>query len=141
MTVPGAVDVIRDVVRNVRDVIIGAGTVLDVETTKRCMDAGAQFIDQTGNLFQQRRAGLRTGSLEGGHVLGELGLIANRRRQIFGVNHFCDEIRFYIHALDILFESDVVTGMKNKIQSAVANVMPNEVLGEAASQDGRTRHR
>jgi hypothetical protein len=25
-------------------------------------------------------------------------------------------------------ESDVVTGMKNKIQSAVANVMPNEAL-------------
>ena len=27
-------------------------------------------------------------------------------------------------------ESDVVTGMKNKIQSAVANVMPNEVLAK-----------
>jgi hypothetical protein len=27
-------------------------------------------------------------------------------------------------------ESDVVTGMKNKLQSAVANVMPNEVLAK-----------
>ncbi len=27
-------------------------------------------------------------------------------------------------------ESDVVTGMKNKIQSAVANVVPNEVLSK-----------
>ena len=27
-------------------------------------------------------------------------------------------------------ESDVVTGMKNKIQSAVANVVPNEVLAK-----------
>jgi len=27
-------------------------------------------------------------------------------------------------------ESDVVTGMKNKIQSAVANVVPNEMLAK-----------
>ena len=44
MTVPGAVEVIRDVVRNVRGVIIGAGTVLDAETARHCIDAGAHFI-------------------------------------------------------------------------------------------------
>jgi 2-dehydro-3-deoxyphosphogluconate aldolase / (4S)-4-hydroxy-2-oxoglutarate aldolase len=44
MTVPGAVEVIRDVVRNVRGVVIGAGTVLDIESAKRCIDAGAHFI-------------------------------------------------------------------------------------------------
>jgi 2-dehydro-3-deoxyphosphogluconate aldolase/(4S)-4-hydroxy-2-oxoglutarate aldolase len=44
MTVPGAIDVIRDVVKHVPDVILGAGTVLDVETAQRCIDAGAQFI-------------------------------------------------------------------------------------------------
>ena len=44
MTVPGALDVIRDLVRKVPDVILGAGTVLDVETARRCIDAGVQFI-------------------------------------------------------------------------------------------------
>jgi len=44
MTVPGAIEVIREIVRNVPDVIIGAGTVLDVATARECMRAGAQFI-------------------------------------------------------------------------------------------------
>ena len=44
MTVPGAVEVIRDVVKHVPDVILGAGTVLDIDTARRCIDAGAQFI-------------------------------------------------------------------------------------------------
>jgi 2-dehydro-3-deoxyphosphogluconate aldolase / (4S)-4-hydroxy-2-oxoglutarate aldolase len=44
MTVPGAIDVIREVVRAVPKVILGAGTVLDVDTAKACIDAGAQFI-------------------------------------------------------------------------------------------------
>jgi 2-dehydro-3-deoxyphosphogluconate aldolase / (4S)-4-hydroxy-2-oxoglutarate aldolase len=44
MTVPGAIDVIRDVVKHVPNVILGAGTVLDVDTARRCIDAGAQFI-------------------------------------------------------------------------------------------------
>ncbi len=44
MTVPGAIDIIRDVVKHIPDVIIGAGTVLDVDTASRCIDAGAQFI-------------------------------------------------------------------------------------------------
>ncbi|HEY4977801.1 MAG TPA: bifunctional 4-hydroxy-2-oxoglutarate aldolase/2-dehydro-3-deoxy-phosphogluconate aldolase [Candidatus Acidoferrum sp.] len=44
MTVPGAIEVIRDVVKHVPGVILGAGTVLDVDTARRCLDAGAQFI-------------------------------------------------------------------------------------------------
>jgi len=44
MTVPGALDVICDLVRKVPDVILGAGTGLDVETAGRCIDAGVQFI-------------------------------------------------------------------------------------------------
>jgi 2-dehydro-3-deoxyphosphogluconate aldolase/(4S)-4-hydroxy-2-oxoglutarate aldolase len=44
MTVPGAIEVIRDLVKEVPEVILGAGTVLDVETARRCIDAGAQFI-------------------------------------------------------------------------------------------------
>jgi 2-dehydro-3-deoxyphosphogluconate aldolase/(4S)-4-hydroxy-2-oxoglutarate aldolase len=44
MTVPGALDVIREIIRSVPNVIIGAGTVLDVSTARDCIKAGAQFI-------------------------------------------------------------------------------------------------
>jgi len=44
MTVPGALDVIREIVRSVPNVLIGAGTVLDVLTARECLKAGAQFI-------------------------------------------------------------------------------------------------
>lgn len=45
MTVPGAIKVIEDVVKCYgSDVIVGAGTVLDPETARACMLAGAQFI-------------------------------------------------------------------------------------------------
>jgi 2-dehydro-3-deoxyphosphogluconate aldolase/(4S)-4-hydroxy-2-oxoglutarate aldolase len=44
MTVPGAIDVIREIVRAVPNVIIGAGTVLDPKTAQDCILAGAQFI-------------------------------------------------------------------------------------------------
>jgi 2-dehydro-3-deoxyphosphogluconate aldolase/(4S)-4-hydroxy-2-oxoglutarate aldolase len=44
MTVPGAIEVIREIAKSVSEVIIGAGTVLDVKTARECIDAGAQFI-------------------------------------------------------------------------------------------------
>ena len=45
MTVPGAVGVIEQVAaRFGDDALVGAGTVLDAETAKACISAGAQFI-------------------------------------------------------------------------------------------------
>jgi 2-dehydro-3-deoxyphosphogluconate aldolase/(4S)-4-hydroxy-2-oxoglutarate aldolase len=45
MTVPGAIDVIRQLSASLgSELVIGAGTVLDADTGKRCLDAGAQFI-------------------------------------------------------------------------------------------------
>ncbi len=45
MTVPGAVEVIRELARTCgEDVVVGAGTVLDAETARACMLAGARFI-------------------------------------------------------------------------------------------------
>lgn len=46
MTVPGAVDIIKELceIYNSEDVIIGAGTVLDPETARACILAGAQYI-------------------------------------------------------------------------------------------------
>jgi 2-dehydro-3-deoxyphosphogluconate aldolase/(4S)-4-hydroxy-2-oxoglutarate aldolase len=44
MTVPGAVDVIRKLSRARADLLIGAGTVLDPETARSCIQEGAQFV-------------------------------------------------------------------------------------------------
>lgn len=45
MTVPGAVRVIEEVsVRYGSDALVGAGTVLDAETARACILAGAQFV-------------------------------------------------------------------------------------------------
>lgn len=46
MTVPGAVDIIKEITETYKneDVIIGAGTVLDPETARACILAGAKYI-------------------------------------------------------------------------------------------------
>ena len=44
MTVPGAVEVIREVAARGGDALVGAGTVLDPEAARSCIDAGARFI-------------------------------------------------------------------------------------------------
>jgi 2-dehydro-3-deoxyphosphogluconate aldolase / (4S)-4-hydroxy-2-oxoglutarate aldolase len=49
MTVPGAVELIRELVKNCgSEVLIGAGTVLSAEAARRCMDAGAEFLVSPG---------------------------------------------------------------------------------------------
>jgi 2-dehydro-3-deoxyphosphogluconate aldolase/(4S)-4-hydroxy-2-oxoglutarate aldolase len=48
MTVPGAVDLISHLVRFHPKMIVGAGTVLDVETARLCKDAGASFLTAPG---------------------------------------------------------------------------------------------
>lgn len=46
MTVPGAIDIIREITEHYKneDVLIGAGTVLDPETARACILAGARYI-------------------------------------------------------------------------------------------------
>src|ERR1700729_1718994 len=44
MTVPGAVAVISQLTKQNSALIVGAGTVLDIETAQRCLDAGAAFL-------------------------------------------------------------------------------------------------
>ncbi len=48
MTVPGALEVIENLARNRPEVIVGAGTVLDIEAARRCLSAGAKFLTSTG---------------------------------------------------------------------------------------------
>jgi 2-dehydro-3-deoxyphosphogluconate aldolase/(4S)-4-hydroxy-2-oxoglutarate aldolase len=48
MTVPGAIEVISYLVKNLPDVIVGAGTLLDVDTARRCVDVGVRFLTSPG---------------------------------------------------------------------------------------------
>ena len=48
LTVPGAVEVISHLQRDCPEVIVGAGSLTDVDAAKRCLDAGAQFLTSTG---------------------------------------------------------------------------------------------
>jgi len=51
MTVPGAIAVIRELVRNFGTrVLVGAGTVLNAAIAQECLDAGAQFLVSPGLL-------------------------------------------------------------------------------------------
>jgi 2-dehydro-3-deoxyphosphogluconate aldolase/(4S)-4-hydroxy-2-oxoglutarate aldolase len=48
MTVPGAIGVISELARTTPELIVGAGTVLDLETARACVDAGAAFVTSPG---------------------------------------------------------------------------------------------
>ena len=48
MTVPGAIELISDLASSLPEMIVGAGTVLDVQTAQRSLDAGAKFLTSTG---------------------------------------------------------------------------------------------
>jgi 2-dehydro-3-deoxyphosphogluconate aldolase/(4S)-4-hydroxy-2-oxoglutarate aldolase len=48
MTVPGAIDLIAELVRTQPDLIVGAGTVFDMEIARRCLGAGVKFLTSTG---------------------------------------------------------------------------------------------
>ncbi len=49
MTVPGAYEAIKELTKTLgREVLIGAGTVLDAKTAGRCLDAGATFLVTPG---------------------------------------------------------------------------------------------
>jgi 2-dehydro-3-deoxyphosphogluconate aldolase/(4S)-4-hydroxy-2-oxoglutarate aldolase len=52
MTTPGAIDVIGDLARRFPDFVVGAGTVLDTEAAKRCLDAGACFLTSPGLVME-----------------------------------------------------------------------------------------
>ncbi len=48
MTVPGAIDVIAELVRTAPGILVGAGTVTSAEAARKCTDAGAKFLVSPG---------------------------------------------------------------------------------------------
>src|ERR1035437_4514897 len=64
MTVPDAVEVIRELPKSaISGVLVGAGTVLDAETARRCVDAGAEFLVSPGLNLPTVEVAAREGKL------------------------------------------------------------------------------
>jgi len=61
MTVPHATDVISHIAKDLPDMLVGGGTVLDVETARRCVDAGAKFLTSPGLILEVVEFALKHG--------------------------------------------------------------------------------
>ena len=48
MTVPGALHVISKLAQSNSGLLVGAGTVFDIDTAQKCLDAGARFLTSPG---------------------------------------------------------------------------------------------
>ncbi len=64
MTVPGAVDVIRELAKSAgAEILVGAGTVLNAEMARRCLDVGAEFLVSPGFNHGMVELAVREGKL------------------------------------------------------------------------------
>lgn len=77
MTVPGAIELIAELGTSIgREVLVGAGTVLDAQTAARCLDAGAQFVVSPGydpetiGFVKSRNVLIMAGALTPTEVIG-----------------------------------------------------------------------
>jgi 2-dehydro-3-deoxyphosphogluconate aldolase/(4S)-4-hydroxy-2-oxoglutarate aldolase len=52
LTVPKALEVISHLAYSLPDMIVGAGTILDKESARRCVDAGARFLTSPGLVLE-----------------------------------------------------------------------------------------
>ncbi len=48
LTTPKAIELISDISNKLPDMVIGGGTVLDLNSARRCLDAGAKFLTSPG---------------------------------------------------------------------------------------------
>ena len=61
MTIPGALDIIARIRKEHPGITVGAGTVLDLATAKRCCDAGAMFLTSPGLITEVVEYGAAAG--------------------------------------------------------------------------------
>jgi len=52
MTVPKGLEVIAHLAKELPDLVVGAGTVLDADLAQRCIDAGAKFLTSPGLVLE-----------------------------------------------------------------------------------------
>jgi 2-dehydro-3-deoxyphosphogluconate aldolase / (4S)-4-hydroxy-2-oxoglutarate aldolase len=106
MTVPGAIEVIASLRRQNPNVIVGAGTVHDIDTASGCLDAGAQFLTSTGLDLAIVEFALRAKVLVFPGVLTPTEILAARRAGCDLVKIFpCSQVggASYIRALKAPF--------------------------------------
>jgi 2-dehydro-3-deoxyphosphogluconate aldolase/(4S)-4-hydroxy-2-oxoglutarate aldolase len=48
LTVPDAIEIVNNLAKRYPDLAVGAGTILDEDSAKRCVDAGARFLTSPG---------------------------------------------------------------------------------------------
>ena len=48
LTVPDAIEIVNNLAKRYPDLAVGAGTILDEDSAKRCVDAGASFLTSPG---------------------------------------------------------------------------------------------
>lgn len=76
MTVPEAVRLIAHLVSHHKKMLVGAGTVLDIETARQCLDAGATFLTAPGfeadlvEFARSRDVAVLPGALTPSEVIG-----------------------------------------------------------------------
>jgi 2-dehydro-3-deoxyphosphogluconate aldolase/(4S)-4-hydroxy-2-oxoglutarate aldolase len=63
MTVAGAFEVLSHLTRKNPQIVVGAGTVLDADTARRCLDAGAMYLTTTGLVMDVVELGVKAGVL------------------------------------------------------------------------------
>ncbi|MGO9255729.1 MAG: bifunctional 4-hydroxy-2-oxoglutarate aldolase/2-dehydro-3-deoxy-phosphogluconate aldolase [Bryobacteraceae bacterium] len=123
MTVPGAIEVIAGLRQQYPDVIVGAGTVHDIDTASRCLDAGAQFLTSTGLDLAIVEFALRARVLVFPGVLTPTEILAARRTGCDLVKIFpCSQMggASYIRALKAPFPgvSFIASGGVNQTTAA-----------------------
>jgi 2-dehydro-3-deoxyphosphogluconate aldolase/(4S)-4-hydroxy-2-oxoglutarate aldolase len=102
MTVPHALDVIGDLVHRMPDLVVGAGTVFDLNTARQCADAGARFITNPGLDLAIVEFALREGIVAMPGALTPTEVTAAMRAQADFIKIFpCAQVggASYIHAL------------------------------------------
>lgn len=61
MTVPGGIEVISHLAKHLPGLVVGAGTVLDADLARRCIDAGAKFLTSPGLVLDVVETAARLG--------------------------------------------------------------------------------
>jgi 2-dehydro-3-deoxyphosphogluconate aldolase/(4S)-4-hydroxy-2-oxoglutarate aldolase len=106
MTVPNATDLIAQLVKEHPRMVVGAGTVLDLETARACLAAGAKFITSPGLDLEVVEFAVRAGVVVMPGVLTPSEIIAAVKAKADFVKIFpCSQLGGvdYLHALKAPF--------------------------------------
>ncbi len=126
MTVPEAVDLIAELVRTQPQLLVGAGTILDIDAAQRSIDAGARFITSPGLDVEIVEQAMKEDVLVFPGVLTPTDIMAARKAGCDMVKVFpCSQVGgpSYIHALKAPFPGMRMIASGGVTQSNAAEFM------------------